>query len=199
MTCLSWSTGWRARQTRGLRSVFFLQRLACHEDLDSLCCWCSRVCPLDILRGDAIELRHRDRRGGGLRWFGRRRRDRRPRLRAPRVCRCGLRGVAHLYKRQRRRLRPGGLRLRRQGPHRLWAIFRAVCLCHSSEQLRRRRSCGNDVRSDRRCRALTDGWSGCGLSRGRRLFENLPEPGLQFRVDKVLDAPAATHLRYVRR
>jgi dihydrofolate reductase len=33
---------------------------------------------------------------------------------------------------------------------------------------------------------------------GRRLFENLPEPGLQFRIDKVLDGPAATHLRYVR-
>jgi dihydrofolate reductase len=33
---------------------------------------------------------------------------------------------------------------------------------------------------------------------GRRLFENLREPGPQFRVDKVLDGPAATHLRYVR-
>lgn len=33
---------------------------------------------------------------------------------------------------------------------------------------------------------------------GRRLFENLPEPGPQFRIDKVLDGPAATHLRYVR-
>ena len=33
---------------------------------------------------------------------------------------------------------------------------------------------------------------------GRRLFENLSEPGPQFRIDKVLDGPAATHLRYVR-
>jgi dihydrofolate reductase len=33
---------------------------------------------------------------------------------------------------------------------------------------------------------------------GRRLFENLHEPGPQFRIDKVLDGPAATHLRYVR-
>ncbi|MDO8827254.1 dihydrofolate reductase family protein [Methylophaga sp.] len=33
---------------------------------------------------------------------------------------------------------------------------------------------------------------------GRRLFENLPESGSQFRIDKVLDSPAATHLRYVR-
>jgi dihydrofolate reductase len=33
---------------------------------------------------------------------------------------------------------------------------------------------------------------------GRRLFENLREPGSQFRIDKVLDGPAATHLRYVR-
>lgn len=33
---------------------------------------------------------------------------------------------------------------------------------------------------------------------GRRLFENLREPGTQFRIDKVLDGPAATHLRYVR-
>ena len=32
---------------------------------------------------------------------------------------------------------------------------------------------------------------------GRRLFENLMEPGQQFRIDKVLDGPAATHLRYV--
>lgn len=31
---------------------------------------------------------------------------------------------------------------------------------------------------------------------GRRLFENLREGGLQFRIDKVLDGPAATHLRY---
>jgi dihydrofolate reductase len=34
---------------------------------------------------------------------------------------------------------------------------------------------------------------------GRRLFENLPEPGPQFRIDRVVDTPAATHLRYVRR
>jgi dihydrofolate reductase len=34
---------------------------------------------------------------------------------------------------------------------------------------------------------------------GRRLFENLREPGPRFRIDKVLDGPAATHLRYVRR
>jgi len=33
---------------------------------------------------------------------------------------------------------------------------------------------------------------------GRRLFENLRQPGPQFRLDKVLDGPAATHLRYVR-
>jgi dihydrofolate reductase len=33
---------------------------------------------------------------------------------------------------------------------------------------------------------------------GRRLFENLNEPGPQFRIDKVLNGPAATHLRYVR-
>jgi dihydrofolate reductase len=33
---------------------------------------------------------------------------------------------------------------------------------------------------------------------GRRLFENLREDGPQFRIDKVLDGPAATHLRYVR-
>jgi dihydrofolate reductase len=33
---------------------------------------------------------------------------------------------------------------------------------------------------------------------GRRLFENLREPGPQFRIDKVLADPAATHLRYVR-
>jgi hypothetical protein len=33
---------------------------------------------------------------------------------------------------------------------------------------------------------------------GRRLFENLREPGPQFRIDRVLDAPGATHLRYVR-
>ena len=33
---------------------------------------------------------------------------------------------------------------------------------------------------------------------GRRLFENLREPGPKFRIDKVLDGPNATHLRYVR-
>lgn len=33
---------------------------------------------------------------------------------------------------------------------------------------------------------------------GRRLFENLQQAGQQFRIDKVLDGPAATHLRYVR-
>ena len=33
---------------------------------------------------------------------------------------------------------------------------------------------------------------------GRRLFENLREPPPRFRIDKVLDTPAATHLRYVR-
>jgi dihydrofolate reductase len=33
---------------------------------------------------------------------------------------------------------------------------------------------------------------------GRRLFENLHESVSQFRIDKVLDGPAATHLRYVR-
>ena len=36
------------------------------------------------------------------------------------------------------------------------------------------------------------------FSGGRRLFENLREPGPQFRIDTVLDGPAATHLRYVR-
>jgi dihydrofolate reductase len=34
---------------------------------------------------------------------------------------------------------------------------------------------------------------------GRRLFENLSEPGPQFRIDRALDGPDATHLRYVRR
>lgn len=34
---------------------------------------------------------------------------------------------------------------------------------------------------------------------GRRLFENLHEAGPQFRIDKVLDGPDATHLRYVRK
>jgi dihydrofolate reductase len=33
---------------------------------------------------------------------------------------------------------------------------------------------------------------------GRRLFENLREAGTQFRIDRVLDGPAATHVRYVR-
>ena len=33
---------------------------------------------------------------------------------------------------------------------------------------------------------------------GRRLFDNLNEPGQQFRIDKIMDSPAATHLRYVR-
>ena len=33
---------------------------------------------------------------------------------------------------------------------------------------------------------------------GRRLFENLRENGPRFRIDRVLDGPDATHLRYVR-
>src|SRR5690349_18121702 len=33
---------------------------------------------------------------------------------------------------------------------------------------------------------------------GRRLFENLREPGPQFRIAEVLDGPAAIHVRYVR-
>jgi dihydrofolate reductase len=33
---------------------------------------------------------------------------------------------------------------------------------------------------------------------GRRLFEDLREPGPQLRIDRVVDSPAATHLRYVR-
>ena len=33
---------------------------------------------------------------------------------------------------------------------------------------------------------------------GRRLFENLQEGLPKFRIDRVLDGPAATHLRYVR-
>ena len=33
---------------------------------------------------------------------------------------------------------------------------------------------------------------------GRRLFENIGEPLPRFRIDKVLEGPAATHLRYVR-
>lgn len=36
------------------------------------------------------------------------------------------------------------------------------------------------------------------FSGGRRLFENLHESVSQFRIDKVIDSPAATHLRYVR-
>jgi dihydrofolate reductase len=33
---------------------------------------------------------------------------------------------------------------------------------------------------------------------GRRLFENLLEAVPPFRIDRILDTPAATHLRYVR-
>ena len=33
---------------------------------------------------------------------------------------------------------------------------------------------------------------------GQRLFENMNEPGPQFRIDRVVDSPSATHLRYVR-
>lgn len=33
---------------------------------------------------------------------------------------------------------------------------------------------------------------------GRRLFEALPDPAPHFRIDRVIDTPAATHLRYVR-
>jgi len=33
---------------------------------------------------------------------------------------------------------------------------------------------------------------------GRRLFENLREPAPRFRIDRVVDTPVATHLRYVR-
>lgn len=33
---------------------------------------------------------------------------------------------------------------------------------------------------------------------GRRLFENLQEPLPQFRIDRVLQSPTATHVRYVR-
>src|SRR4029077_14220118 len=36
------------------------------------------------------------------------------------------------------------------------------------------------------------------FSGGMRLFENLHESVQQFRIDKVLDSPTATHLRYVR-
>ena len=34
---------------------------------------------------------------------------------------------------------------------------------------------------------------------GRRLFENLRDPGPRLRIDRVLAGPAATHLRYLRR
>ena len=34
---------------------------------------------------------------------------------------------------------------------------------------------------------------------GRRLFDNLHEPSPQFRIDRVIESPTATHLRYVRR
>ena len=33
---------------------------------------------------------------------------------------------------------------------------------------------------------------------GQRLFENMNEPGPQFRIDRSVDSPSATHLRYVR-
>lgn len=33
---------------------------------------------------------------------------------------------------------------------------------------------------------------------GRRLFESLGDSGPRFRIDRVIDGPAATHLRYVR-
>ena len=33
---------------------------------------------------------------------------------------------------------------------------------------------------------------------GRRLLEHLREPGPAWRIDRVLDGPGATHLRYVR-
>jgi len=33
---------------------------------------------------------------------------------------------------------------------------------------------------------------------GRRLFENIREPVPRFRIDRVVDSSAATHLRYVR-
>jgi len=36
------------------------------------------------------------------------------------------------------------------------------------------------------------------FSSGRRLFESLDESVSQFRIDRVLDSPTATHLRYVR-
>ena len=37
------------------------------------------------------------------------------------------------------------------------------------------------------------------FSGGRRLFENIDDPGPQFRIDRVVEGPAATHLRYVRK
>lgn len=33
---------------------------------------------------------------------------------------------------------------------------------------------------------------------GRRLFENIREPAPQFRIDRVIESPSVTHLRYVR-
>ncbi|MFI4926250.1 MAG: dihydrofolate reductase family protein, partial [Burkholderiales bacterium] len=33
---------------------------------------------------------------------------------------------------------------------------------------------------------------------GRRLFENVREPAPQFRIDRVIESPTVTHLRYVR-
>lgn len=34
---------------------------------------------------------------------------------------------------------------------------------------------------------------------GRRLFENIAEPGPQFRIESVLEGSAATHIRYLRK
>ena len=34
---------------------------------------------------------------------------------------------------------------------------------------------------------------------GRRLFDNLREPGSEFWIDRAIDSPGATHLRYLRR
>jgi dihydrofolate reductase len=36
------------------------------------------------------------------------------------------------------------------------------------------------------------------FGRGQRLFDNTREPVPKFRIDRVVDTPAATHLRYVR-
>jgi dihydrofolate reductase len=36
------------------------------------------------------------------------------------------------------------------------------------------------------------------IGAGRRLFENVADPGPRFRIDRVLDSQAATHVRYVR-